>query len=366
MSSDTASKVLGLDIGGANLKIADAHGRSHWCSFPMWTDHKLLSARLADLCRQFSVSTQTTYDRLAVTMTGEMADCFASRREGVGFILDHVSLAHPEMPIEVYTVEGTWLTLQTAKRDPWLVASSNWHALASWLCHSPLTANINLRLVVDIGSTTVDVIPVNEFGVVTNARTDSDRLRLQQLVYTGISRTPVAAILSQLEINGIHYPLVAERFATSDDAYVALGLVAATDHRAVVGNQLHADADTADGRPRSVDHARARLARMLGEDADRLVENEIDELAKQIIAAQASKIAAAMDLQLSSLTSVSQRPRVMFSGHGRVLADEALKRLKASVECIFLEDLVSAEAARCAPAVAVAWLLQRQASLSVR
>lgn len=359
MSSNTAPKVLGLDIGGANLKIANAHGQSHWCAFPMWTDHAQLSRRLVKLGQQFSESTRTSYERLAVTMTGEMADCFESRRQGVAFILDQVSKAFPELPIEVYTVDGSWLTAHSAKHDPWSVASSNWHALASWIVRSTESASSNLRLIVDIGSTTVDVIPVNEAGVATSARTDRDRLRLQQLVYTGVSRTPLAAILSHFVFAGTKYPLVAERFATSDDAYVALELVTPTELRTNVDAQSPADADTADGRPRSLFHARARLARMLGEDADRLSVEEIDELAKQVIAAQAVSIAAAINHQLGSLASANLRPKIMFTGHGRVLAKEAMMRLNVASDSIFLEDLVSPSAARCAPAVAVAWLLGR-------
>ncbi len=353
------TKVVGLDIGGANLKIANARGQCQSTYFPMWTDHRQLGERLQELLRQFGHATHTDYDRVGVTMTGEMADCFASRRAGVAFILEQLTFAFRELPIEVYTVDGGWLKPQAAKQDPWRVASSNWHALASWIVRGFESACSNVRLVVDIGSTTVDVIPVNEQGVATTARTDGDRLKLQQLVYTGISRTPIAAIISQLEIKGAPYPLVAERFATSDDAYVALGLVDADDPTADGVGYSQINNETADGRSRSVVHARARLARMLGEDAERLTADEIEQLAKQVIAAQAQKVALAIRRNLPQNESI-QQPQILISGHGRALATEALKLLNTPVCSIYLDDLVSPAATRCAPAVAVAGLLEQR------
>jgi (4-(4-[2-(gamma-L-glutamylamino)ethyl]phenoxymethyl)furan-2-yl)methanamine synthase len=381
-------RVLGLDVGGANLKVANADGVGLSSYFPMWSDHQRLSQHLVELIRRFCQSTGEDYGSLALTMTGEMADCFATRREGVNAILKHVCHAAPNWQIYVYTVDGEWLAPQAAMEDPWQVAASNWHALASWLVIGPGATLPNLRLIVDIGSTTVDIIPVDSQGVRTVARTDAERLRMQQLVYTGISRTPVSAILSTVQFRGALQPVVAERFATSDDAYVALGLDPGIDDDLLMSdagtaptgaNPLNAvHPTTADGRPRSPHFAAARLARMVGEDSERLTSAEIQTLAQQVIDAQAQKVAAAIAVNLAYDTMDEDNldadrhlargntsglcPQLLISGHGRHLANASFKLLQPTIDVRYLDELISNQAARCAPAVAVAWLAEQGAS----
>ncbi len=374
---DGTARVLGVDVGGAHIKLADASGLSLACTFAMWLEPERLAERVRELTLQFGREHNTRYTHLAVTMTGEMADCFATRRIGVEFILRELTSALPALDHHVYCVDGNWLDTSEACRNPWDVAASNWRGLAEWIARSVAASDDNLRLVLDIGSTTVDVIPIADGRVATPARTDSDRLRLQQLVYTGIGRTPAAAILSSATIDGTHWPLVSERFATSDDAYLALGLAAADEDAPGALLDTHATAaadqhprsaavccDTADGRPRTVAHARARLARMLAEDCERLTEGEVEMLARQMIDKQASQVAQAIAANLPAESEDPRRPLIVLSGHGSALAQAALQQLPQAVDCIDLAERISPTAARCAPAVAVAWLLQERLSTS--
>ena len=353
-----ASGTLGIDIGGANLKLATTSGQCRAAYFPLWSAHDRLAVRLRELAQALG-SPLADYQQLAVTMTGEMADCFATRRDGVCAIVQHVTRAFPELPVSIYSVSGDWLSPAEACRDAWAVASSNWHALASWLARLPLPGGAVADLIVDIGSTTVDVIPLAGQRVATPARCDADRLRLQQLVYTGLSRTPIAAIVSQLQFAGANYPLVAEHFATSDDAYVALGLVPADPSPSEQSASGAEVCSTADGRPRTVPCARARLARMLGEDSERLTGGEIEALATEVVATQASQIAQAIASNLPARTG-STPVTILFSGHGGCLARAALQQLEVPCQSFHLSDLMSAECGRCAPAAAVAWLLAQR------
>ncbi len=341
-----SSNVVGVDIGGANLKLANAVGQSRSKSFPMWTDRVLLAERIDEMLTSLTSETNRVYDRLAVTMTGEMADCFATRRDGVRYILDQLSSIFPEENTAIYAVDGSWKTPAAARIDPWAVAASNWAALANWIICRPSAYCQNLSLVLDIGSTTVDIIPINSKCIATQARTDSERLRLRQLVYTGVGRTPIAAILQAAVIEGVQQPLVAERFATSDDAYLVLGLV----------GEVPDDCNSADGQPRTRHCASARLARMLGEDLERLANAEVEQLAMQVVDAQARQIAGAIAQNLRHLET-NTRPVVVVSGHGRPLLDRVLIAGQFDAEFVYLEDSISPDAARCAPAVAVAWLL---------
>ncbi len=213
--------VIGCDIGGANIKVADNQGQCASIAFPMWIHYRELGRSMRGLLRAFSITDETHF---AVTMTGELADCFATRSDGVAKIIEQLSQVCPVERTRVYTVTGQWFSTEQAIHSPWDVAASNWYALATWICTH---LNASIDLVLDIGSTTVDIIPIKPSGtgsacVATAARTDRDRLHLGQLIYTGMQRTPVAAILNTLMTPRGNCPVMAERFATSDDAYMLL------------------------------------------------------------------------------------------------------------------------------------------------
>src|SRR5207244_9125944 len=128
-------------------------------------------------------------DAHALTMTAELSQLFRTKREGVGFVLDAVAAAFPDACVRVWSVDARWRTPAQARREPLAVAAANWAA----------TAHVVGRLcsdcvLVDVGSTTTDIIPIREGAPMARGRTDVERLREGELVYTGALRTPVEAI----------------------------------------------------------------------------------------------------------------------------------------------------------------------------
>ena len=341
-TSQALPNVIGCDIGGANLKLADCFGSCASRVFPMWLQADQLGSTLRDMLGKFPV-TETTY--LAVTITAELADCFATRREGVQQILLQLEHAFDPLKTLVYAVGNRWLTSAEAVAAPWDVAASNWHALATWI---GIRDAERVDLVLDIGSTTVDIIPmlfdVQGFSrPATPARTDRDRLEFGQLVYTGLERTPIAAIVRAVIVQGRTCPVMAEHFATSDDCYIVVGLTP----------EWPGDCDTADSRPRTRANAHARLARMIGEDAETLPIEASQQIAQQVINAQADQVAEAIERNLSKASR-----NITAAGHGRALAQLAIAKLTQPAPTVtWLADQLSPAAARCAPALAVAHLL---------
>ena len=183
-------------------------------------------------------------------MTGELCDCFASKSDGVRHILGAVAQLTGTTPVWVWRTAGRLVNLATARReDALLVAAANWLALATW---AGRLAPSGSALVLDVGSTTTDVIPLHAGVPCPVGRTDPERLHSGELIYTGIRRTPVCAL------GGADSRLAAEWFATTHDVYLLLGQVA----------EDPSDSDTADGRPATRAHAHARLARMLCADLE--------------------------------------------------------------------------------------------------
>src|SRR4051794_29050589 len=110
---------LGLDVGGANLKAAHAGGPPRTVPFSLWKHPAALPAALSDL-----LASLPSADLLGVTMTGELCDCFATRRDGVCTILDAVATAAGRRRVRVWTTAGHFMDPVAARGAPLQVAAA--------------------------------------------------------------------------------------------------------------------------------------------------------------------------------------------------------------------------------------------------
>ncbi|MGI9471934.1 MAG: hydantoinase/oxoprolinase family protein [Rubripirellula sp.] len=330
------SRIVGVDVGGANLKYAALTGQSVSRSFPMWRQPESLAETVVDDLRS-NFEGGRAIKHLAVTMTGELADCFVDRAEGVSQIVSHLVQAASALAIEdvqFYGVDGGFHDASWAATHVDVIAAANWHALASWVGRS-VAADATL---IDIGSTTTDIVPIADGRVATQSQTDFDRLREGSLVYVGCRRTPVCALVDSLLLRGDEVPVMNELFATIDDAMI---LVNAT-------GEDRDDCDSADGKPRTLDHAAARMARMLGLDRRSISTADAKVLAEQIVTSAIRRVG-------EGLSQIGFGPTVVISGHGSQLID-----LPSGLSVIRLADTLGADTARSAPALAVATLRRLQ------
>jgi uncharacterized hydantoinase/oxoprolinase family protein len=68
-------------------------------------------------------------------------------------------------------------------------------AAANWIATAPLAAKINPNcILIDTGSTTTDIIPIKNGRECADGRSDLERLKTGELVYSGTLRTNVAAL----------------------------------------------------------------------------------------------------------------------------------------------------------------------------
>jgi probable H4MPT-linked C1 transfer pathway protein len=112
-------------------------------------------------------------------------------------------------------------------------------------------------LLVDIGSTTTDIIALRRGRVLTRARTDADRLASGELVYHGVVRTPLCALAQRIAWRGREHNVMNEFFATTADVYRVTGELDAA----------HDQAASADNAAKDAYATHQRLARMIGMDA---------------------------------------------------------------------------------------------------
>jgi probable H4MPT-linked C1 transfer pathway protein len=329
----TAEDVLAFDVGGANLKAADGLGWAHSERLELWRQRAELPAALA------RIVAERRPDRIVATMTGEIADCYASRREGVADIVAAVVAAAAGCPVGIYLVDGTIVSPADALTRPRAAAASNWHAVARLAGHAAPTGR---SLLVDVGSTTTDIVPLDRGRPVQRGNDDVGRMTAGELVYTGVERTPVAALVRRLPWRGRLRPVATETFATSRDVWLLLGGLPEEP-------RCHA---TADGGPATRAAAAGRLARMILADASDVCAAEAVAMAERCSAAQCRLVARA----IAQVAAAAGGPpaRIVLSGHGHCLARRALAALGWTVDTVSLPETLGPTVSRAAPAHAVA------------
>jgi probable H4MPT-linked C1 transfer pathway protein len=343
--------VFGWDVGGAHVKVsmADAAGAvldvAQWAC-PLWQGLDHLE-RTIDLVFERWPDARTDAALHAVTMTGEMVDLFEDRAHGVQAIA--AALAQRLGPrLRFYAGDAGWLTPQSCA-DGWRsVASANWLATARWIA-----SRLPDALLIDIGSTTTDIIPIAGGGVVARAATDAGRLATGELVYQGVVRTPLCGIAQRIEFAGETVNVMNEWFATTADVYRLTGELAP-----------HYDLyPSADQGPKTEAASRTRLARMIGRDAHEAGSDEWRGFALRWRELQLREIGANLARVTAAHPELAAAPLVG-AGCGRFLAAalasmEAGEAPRAYIDFGTLAGVPANRsdwAATCAPSVAVALL----------
>jgi (4-(4-[2-(gamma-L-glutamylamino)ethyl]phenoxymethyl)furan-2-yl)methanamine synthase len=309
----TAAATLAVDIGGANTKAAWLDGESLRTvsrPFEVWRDREALATVLREVAAEVAAGPAHA---VAITMTAELSDAFRTKREGVAFVLDAAQDALGDRPLSVLTTAGELVSVGTARARPWDVAAANWVATALAVAEAYPDA-----LLVDIGSTTADIVPVARGRVAATAHNDLERLLAGELVYTGVLRTNLAAIAPRVPVPGGWCPVSSEYFAISADVHLVLGHLPTDAY----------DCPTPDGRPATVEAARERIARLVCSDVEQLDEAGIDAIAAFLHGEQVRQLE---DAARRVERVVSRDAPVVAVGSGAFLGREVAARLRRAV-----------------------------------
>lgn len=331
---------VGWDIGGVNTKLAHVHegrvlavlGRP----YEIQRDPRALVPLLQKMREMVGATDGMPH---AVTMTAELSQMFRTKREGVRFVLDAMESAFPSAAIHVYTVDGRFVAPPIARERPLSVAAANWAATARAVAvHHPHA------LLVDIGTTTTDLVPIVGGQVVAMGHTDPERLTSGELLYMGALRTPTEAIAHYVPLGDALAGVSAEGFALAGDVHVWRGDLDSADY----------SCPTPDGRPATREFAGERLARVVCADRDMLDAAAITRLADALARAQVRAIQASIQRVIAPHPSIRV---AVVTGLGAFLGEGAARA--ANLEVVPLSRELGEAGARCAPAVAVALLLER-------
>src|SRR5690606_11971176 len=229
----------------------------------------------------------------------------------------------PGAQAAVWAGERGFLPFPAAVTEYAHIASANWYATAAVAARAAGDG-----MLVDVGTTTTDIVPFRNGAPVPAGRDDMGRMRTGELVYTGVVRTPVMAVVQRAPFRGRWQNVAAELFATMADVYRVTGDL---DE----GTELW---ETADAGPRDWPGSVRRLARMLGTDPDPAwPDGDWQRLAGFIASRQLRMVEDSFARVLSAHPEL-RGTTVVATGCGRFLARRLAERTGAP--CRDLEDLV--------------------------
>ena len=315
--------IIGIDIGGANTKIASHDGQiTELHHIPLWKDTRLPEV-LGEIIHRLKPA------KVGVVMTGELADCFTDKKQGVSFIMEAVDAVF----------QGA---LYLNNRGEFIDSSGDIMSLAAanWTASALLAGKVRDCIFADVGSTTTDLIPVKH-GRPLAGTTDFQRLGRHELLYRGILRTNIAALMERIGLGGNNYRLSSELFAQTADANLLLGNISQEDYTCET-------ADTAGKTPKD---AARRLARVVCADITELDFDDIMDIAWQVYYHQRDELAEALGI-LASLHGINT---VVGAGLGEFIVRDAAKH--AGLTCTLLSEEYSSDISKVFPAYAVACLV---------
>lgn len=335
-------KTAGWDIGGAHVKLAfvtDGSLKTHQWDCPLWKGLNELSLVLESAIHVLPKAIINHH----VTMTGELVDIFSSHDEGVKKIIStFTKIFLNQENIFIFSSKG-FLTCEQAINATKSVASVNWIASAEAVADNQKNA-----VFIDVGSTTTDVLHINDTGLVLNGMTDYERLVTGELIYTGVVRSCVNTLCREIPFQEDCVPLMAELFATSADLYRILDWLPDYADYGV----------TMDGQAKDKTSSMRRLARMIGKDYSPEEDSDWFKVSEYIAEQQMLMIEKSI---LPIVQANKNVKKIVGAGVGAFLVKTMAQRLSIDyidyAECVVPDDLFyERTVSDCAPAVALLFI----------
>lgn len=351
---------IGLDIGGANIKAVKLRVREGSLSIesieriynPIWVLGRESVENVLTKLKNSFLQADREYV-VSTCITAELSDVFKNKHEGVNYIVNTVENVFHDAVLRLYvSTDMKLVDAKTAFNSYLSIAAANW-AASAWLLEKLAEEKwLKNAIFIDIGSTTTTIIPVVNGKAVVRGKTDPEKLVYGELVYTGVLRTNVCAVVDRVPYKGFWARVSSERFALSGDVHMALGFIRSEDYTT----------ETADGRGKGFEEAVARLSRVPCADNIMLSKQEVVEIARYIFEAQVFKVFEALMQIRSWLASLGiglDSFKVIVAGIGKHLAIEACRRAGFR-EFIDIDDVVGKKISSVLPAYAAALMAFHQ------
>lgn len=271
--------ILGLDIGGANTKAAIIEfidGQIQKCYsyieyFPFWEQSinniPLLFKRIISNIINKNDLELIDIDYIAIAITAELSDAFQTKREGINKILDALKKVFNKEKMYFININNEFIKFNEAKHNYLLISAANWVSTALFLGNY-----LQKCILIDAGSTTIDIIPILDSIPVSKGKSDIQRLINHELIYTGGLRATIPSITHFVPYKGKMVRISFEKFALISDVHRILNNISEKEYIN----------DTADNRSKSLDDCYARISRILCMDLETISREELIKIAEYI------------------------------------------------------------------------------------
>ncbi|MBY9003688.1 MAG: hypothetical protein KGD73_06925 [Candidatus Lokiarchaeota archaeon] len=315
MNKESHISIMGLDIGGANTKAAllvyDNGSIIKTSSsieyFPFWEKTlkdipEMLSRIASVLLNQNNLKLdEVTY--FAIAITCELSDAFQTKKEGINRTIDALIQIFPPQKLFFMSTDGIYVSEEEARINYLKVAAANWVSTALFL------GKINPNcILIDSGSTTIDLIPIKDGNPISNGKTDVERLKHHELIYTGGLRATIPSITHKVPYNDELIQISFEKFALVSDVHRILNNITESQYIN----------DTADNRTTSLEDCYSRLARIICADKDMLTKEELNKIAEYIYEEQLNLISVEINSFLNELElrepALAKKPKFVITG----------------------------------------------------
>ena len=279
--------ILGFDIGGANTKAAllqveNDNIHKSFSSieyFPFWEktlhDIPAMFKRVVENLIIQNNLVLRDVNFVSITITAELSDAFQTKREGIITILNALEQIFEKEKMFFVNNKNEFYSFDQVKSDPISVAAANWVSTSLFLGKF-----VPKCILIDAGSTTIDVIPILNSVPVSRGKNDVERLMNRELIYTGGLRATIPSITHFLPYKDKMIRISFEKFALVSDVHRILNNISETEYIN----------DTADNRSKALKDCYARLARMICMDLESISIKELDIIAKYIYDKQVEMI----------------------------------------------------------------------------
>ena len=321
--------ILGLDIGGANTKAAIIEFNEHEIKrsfshieyFPFWEKSlkdvpKMLNRIVLKIRENHSIPLEDM-DYIAVAITAELSDAFQTKREGIFKILNALVQVFNQEKLRFISTSNKFLKHSQIQNNYSLICAANWVSTALFLGHF-----LPECILIDAGSTTIDLIPILNSLPVPKGKTDIERLIYHELIYSGGLRASIPSITHFVPYKGNNLRISFEKFALVSDVHRILNNITEKEY----------NIDTADNRSTSIENSYARLSRMICMDLETISKEDIDEIAQYIYEKQLeiiySEIQAFMKNTTKRFPLLKKNPKFVITGlSAEFLVRKSLEKL---------------------------------------
>ncbi|MFX1601003.1 MAG: hydantoinase/oxoprolinase family protein [Promethearchaeota archaeon] len=307
--------ILGIDIGGANTKACllvfknkdVIKSFSYIEYFPFWEKTiKEIPDMIARIVKNLVDNNSFKLDNIdfyAITTTAELSDAFQTKKEGILTILSALDKIFEKDKLKFVTNTCKFIDYETAKSDYSSIAAANWASTALFIGQF-----ISNCILIDAGSTTIDIIPIFESFPVPQGKDDISRLINHELIYTGGLRATIPSITHHIPYKGKNIRVSFEKFALISDVHRILNNISEEEYIN----------DTADNRSKALENCYARLARIICMDIESISKEDLDIIANFIYQKQLDLITREIKAFMNNLTEglkgFNKNPKFVITG----------------------------------------------------